>query len=771
MDGVLMLNRVRDFGRVLLLVPMAWMVASCEITGQAPISEDAAPPIEDAGSDLGPCGKDCSKIETAQCLIGVCNDKGEFPGPENGCVIVPAPKGTGCDDGKFCTVADACDEGVCGGGTTNRCGIKPDPCSSISCFEELEMCDTSPVSDGVACTPTDPCKINGVCQTGQCMGEKRDCSFSPLHECNTVECDSATGKCVGAPDPTKDNVPCVLTGDLCKVEKVCQVGQCVGGVPKDCTALNIGCQVGACEAMSGICGPKPASIGTACTSGTAECQVGACDVKGECLSSSAPDGTACNDYNSCTKLEKCTAGACVGSSPVSGCVTYLHASFETCSNGWTFGGDWECGTPTNVGPTTAHIGTGVIATQIAGVYHVNQSFTSTFADSPPINLAMATTPVASFWAWVHTEVSSYDGWNLKISTDGGQSFATVTTVTPAYNLMVAMQPAWGGNHSAKGWENYTADLTAYAGQSVILRYAFKSDGAGVFPGVYVDELVVAEPPQIPLYITTESPLPDVYTGMSYAVDITKIGGSSNTVWSIKMGGLNSGWLNIDSMTGKLKGTPSAANVGLVSFTVHAEEPSLPSNFAERTFSFNVKANSYYTSFEDTCPNGWTLTGDWQCGVPVPYPLSTMPMTLLGPANAYLGTQCIATQIAGPYSNLQTFAGATATSPDIDLTNAQAPILTFRMWIDTEGGQYDGVNLQVTTDNGMNYSLVNGVLPAYPLMVAGKPAWGGHQGAFGWQLMQADLSQYAGQIIRLRFAFQSDASGQNPGAYIDDIFVK
>jgi hypothetical protein len=412
-----------------------------------------------------------------------------------------------------------------------------------------------------------------------------------------------------------------------------------------------------------------------------------------------------------------------------------------------------------VGPLAAHTGKGVIATQIAGVYNLNQSFSTTVADSPPINLTSAINPMVSFWAWVHTEGGTFDGWNVKVSTNGGQTFTDVTTVTPAYNLTITSKPAWGGDHSAQGWQNYTADLTAYIGQPVILRFAFRSDGATVFPGVYLDDLVVAEPLQNPLFITTPSPLPDVYAGMAYSAKIDKTGGTSGSVWSIKPGGVNAGWLSIDPGKGLLTGTPPVA--GPVSVTVRVEEPTLPSNFVEKTYTFNVNPAAYYTSFEVACPNGWALTGDWQCGV---------PMTV-GPVAAFVGTQCIGTQIAGLYNDSQGWAATTATSPDIDLTTAANPILTFRMWVDTEGSTYDGANLAISTDGGVNYSVISNVMPAYPLTVTGKPAWGGHQAALGWQNVQADLSAYAGQTIRLQFAFRSDSSGTFPGVYIDDILVK
>ncbi|MFT3771621.1 MAG: immune inhibitor A [Minicystis sp.] len=144
--------------------------------------------------------------------------------------------------------------------------------------------------------------------------------------------------------------------------------------------------------------------------------------------------------------------------------------------------------------------------------------------------------------------------------------------------------------------------------------------------------------------------------------------------------------------------------------------------------------------------------------------------MVGPAKAYVGTQCIATQIGGNYHDNQPWAMTTATSPAIDLTGMQSPLLTFRMWVYTEGSTYDGANLQVSTDGGMTYSVISNPMPAYTLMVDGMPAWGGNQSALGWQLVQADFTPYGNQVIRLRFAFRSDSSGTFPGVYIDDILV-
>jgi hypothetical protein len=742
-----------------LLVP-AITGCSCGVGVDEP--DETEDPTSSSTGDPLPCGIDCSALPTPDCKVAVCNT-GQEIGPLNTCVVVAASKGSSCDDGVFCTSEDTCDgAGTCAGGAQNECGLDLEPCEAVICYEATKSCSVTPASDGTSCTPEDLCESNGVCETGTCIGEPKDCTFSPLAECNDVECDPATGQCVGTPDEFKDNLPCVLTGELCNDNKSCQAGECVGGTPKDCSGLDFECVLGECDTDTGICQPTsgPLVLGLPCTDGVTECQVGKCNVNGSCDASNAADGSSCNDHQACTSGDECVAGACADSNAVSNCSVYLQEGFESCPSGWAFAGDWECGVPSNVGPSAAHAGNGVIATQIDALYSVNQAWATTTADSPAIDLAGAVAPKLAFWAWDKTEGGTFDGWNLSVSTNGGTSFTPVTTVTPAYPLTISGQQAWGGDHSAEGWQAYSADLTAYAGQSIILRFAFRSDGASVFPGVYIDDVVVAEPLQDPLYITTDSPLPSIYSGMAATIPITRVGGSAAAVWSIVGAGVNSNWLTIDPVTGVLTGTPTVANAGAVSLTVRVQEPGLPSNYDQKTLAFTVVADVYYTSFEGACPDGWTLTGDWECGVP----------TNVGPATAYVGTQCIATKIASNYTTSEAFATTTATSPDIDLTASPSPVLTFRMWLDTEGATYDGVNFKVSNDGGATFNVVNTVDPPYTLTIASQPAWGGHQAGLGWQPVQVDLSAFAGQVIKVQFGFRSDSSNTFPGVYIDDVFV-
>jgi hypothetical protein len=242
------------------------------------------------------------------------------------------------------------------------------------------------------------------------------------------------------------------------------------------------------------------------------------------------------------------------------------------------------------------------------------------------------------------------------------------------------------------------------------------------------------------------------------VQLQKTGGSSGSVWSI-VTGTNHAWLSLNPTTGLLTGTPAAANTGPFSVTVRVEEPTVPSNFHEATLTGQVRQVVSMMGFEGACPDGWALTGDWQCGTP----------TVVGPSAAFAGTQCIATRIAGNYNNNQTYAGTTASSPSISLAGTTSPQLSFRVWMSTEGSVYDGFNLKVSTD-GVTYTPVTTVSPAYNLTIATEQCWGGNQSALGWQLWTANLSAYAGQTVNLRFAFRSDSSVVYPGVYIDDVII-
>lgn len=103
----------------------------------------------------------------------------------------------------------------------------------------------------------------------------------------------------------------------------------------------------------------------------------------------------------------------------------------------------------------------------------------------------------------------YNGWdavNVRVSTNGGTTWTPISG-TPAYNMTSSYAfgfqhnegpniPGWGG--VLNDWTNCTFSLSAYVGQSVMIRFAFASDPAystGDAPamfGVMVDDIAFAD---------------------------------------------------------------------------------------------------------------------------------------------------------------------------------------------------------------------------------------------------------------------------------------
>lgn len=104
----------------------------------------------------------------------------------------------------------------------------------------------------------------------------------------------------------------------------------------------------------------------------------------------------------------------------------------------------------------------------------------------------------------------FDGWdsfNIRVSDNAGLSWTVIPSalITPAYDFASSYAfgsehgetppvPAWGGVHEP--WVTVTADLSAYAGSSVKVRFAFASDPAyntvddPTMYGVMVDDIVL-----------------------------------------------------------------------------------------------------------------------------------------------------------------------------------------------------------------------------------------------------------------------------------------
>jgi len=164
--------------------------------------------------------------------------------------------------------------------------------------------------------------------------------------------------------------------------------------------------------------------------------------------------------------------------------TLYSEDFENGQAGWTHGGapdEWELGVPT-YGPANAHSGGNCWGTNLDGPYANNDDC---WLASPPIDLSRLASANLGFWVWnsvgdVYGEV--YDPVWVEVSRDGA-------TFKPLSSRM-------GGVNddpeitAVGGWSHVQLDLVQYLGDTVQVRFHFKSDSQVVFAGSYIDDVHV-----------------------------------------------------------------------------------------------------------------------------------------------------------------------------------------------------------------------------------------------------------------------------------------
>ena len=233
-----------------------------------------------------------------------------------------------------------------------------------------------------------------------------------------------------------------------------------------------------------------------CTYNTGACQASICPngIKegAEACDTNDFGGQTCASFGFAAGSLACDASCQI---LTSGCTNVIYSqSFDGgCPASWTLTGEFECGTPdTWYGPSSAHSGTKCLGTDLDDYYDTDNYWGDTTATSPNIDLTAATSPTVTWWMYVYTE-SCCDGANLKIKPSGG-SWTLVSTVTPGYNEDAGSQSAWTGYSGTfqAQWYQFTADLTAWAGSIVQLRFDFYSDYSVEYDGVFVDDVVVSD---------------------------------------------------------------------------------------------------------------------------------------------------------------------------------------------------------------------------------------------------------------------------------------
>ena len=342
--------------------------------------------------------------------------------------------------------------------------------------------------------------------------------------------------------------------------------------------------------------------------------------------------------------------------------------------------------------------------------------------------------------------------------------------------------ALGAANTTNGdWLYQVANLGAYSGKALSVTFNFVTDNASNFNevpggapwyGVYLDDIVVS---------SVCAPLTCAGDGDTCTDDLDACTSDACTGFAIGGGGV----------CGYQTATPGSdckgcvlptdcgsdtacfdytCNAGICASTQksHCCQPS--STFPTVTLPGEVALEG----FEDGDLEGWTVTDDLDDNVG--WQVTTI-LTYNGDHSLYFGDSTTQTYVAEPTNP----ARATAWTPlfEVPATEGTKGVASFWLWMSTE---YDGVFESPIPPPTANLTYdqlrvwLKGASPsATPTEVWSSAAVGNNTGG-DWRQIGVDLSNWAGQDVRLGFDFDSgEAPGQSVannfgGVRIDDLTV-
>lgn len=119
-----------------------------------------------------------------------------------------------------------------------------------------------------------------------------------------------------------------------------------------------------------------------------------------------------------------------------------------------------------------------------------------YIQSAAISLTGTSVPLLTYKTWYDIE-EGWDFCSVQISTDGGSTFKSLSAanmtsdyVPEAMNSIIDDLPGYTG--SSNGWLNETIDLSAYASQSIILRFLYQTDWGTSLTGIFFDDMRIAD---------------------------------------------------------------------------------------------------------------------------------------------------------------------------------------------------------------------------------------------------------------------------------------
>jgi cysteine-rich repeat protein len=268
-------------------------------------------------------GGTCAGAPVVCTASDQCHTAGTCDPGSGTCSNPSKPDGVNCDDGNKCTTGDQCRSGVCMSGAAVVCTASDQCHTAGSCNPGTGTCSNPSKPDGASCDDGSKCTAVDQCQGGQCVGGS-PVVCSALDQCHRAgTCDSGTGACS---NPARsDGTPCD-DGNACTLRDACQAGACVGGAPANCDDGDP-CTTDSCDPVNGcnhvsVSGCRRCNTAADCADGN-PCTDDACQ-GGTCVYTN--NTASCDDGNKCTTGDQCQGGQCRGTPVSCGAADQCHTT-------------------------------------------------------------------------------------------------------------------------------------------------------------------------------------------------------------------------------------------------------------------------------------------------------------------------------------------------------------------------------------------------------------------------------------------------------------
>ena len=281
-------------------------------TKDAFVRDTGIPDAEDSGGGVGDAGDGRSDV-----------------GPDTDASSLPFP----CQSDTECAVA---------------LGEPPNPCLVAACHPQARNCFWRSLPNGSAVSIDEPCALATRCELGQPRTTvRRECDDG--NSCTDDVCEPG----VGCTYTALTGGPCD-DANACSSDGTCLAGTCVATTntcpcveAADCTPFNddnpcngrLTCDAGICVVAPETVVHCPPPDEPGCTRLTCRKETGVCEL------APLPDGSACEDGDSCTAVDACQAGVC-SPGPALDCDDGNACSEESCDPAlgcaWTALEDGAC---------------------------------------------------------------------------------------------------------------------------------------------------------------------------------------------------------------------------------------------------------------------------------------------------------------------------------------------------------------------------------------------------------------------------------------------